>query len=189
MPKQINKRVLVLFFIFSFYSATNFCFAQEMEESVVVNFWDLNVYKQEPMLDTIYYPNKKIKGIGKILVYANGEKSQCYYGLWTFYYPSGIIESEGEYYVGSFKECKADTVAIKYYSFKRGKWVYSYENGLLKAEGAYDILAEYIPTTCAGLQKCFHHRMNKDWIVFDTKGKTMEVNQAIKNELEYIPEF
>jgi hypothetical protein len=91
-------------------------------------------------------------------------------GTWTYYYPSGIIYSKGEFSLGAFTDCRGQAPAIFGYDFKSGKWEYWYDNGTIMATGRYNVRKRAIDTKC-GPDTLIQQQMISNWNFYNKKGR------------------
>jgi antitoxin component YwqK of YwqJK toxin-antitoxin module len=79
------------------------------------------------------YPNGALKSRG--YVKQDAEKNYVLAGLWTYWYPNGQKEAEGEYRDAKESGARGDTGILK--DGRQGSWIFWYENGQKKEERTF----------------------------------------------------
>ena len=135
-------------------------------------------------LDTIYAKYYGIISVGQVGLTRSNEKSKLKVGLWTEYYHSGQIKSQGEYRIAIYTNCCSNGPCWNYYGYKTGKWTYYYENGQIESTGTYIVNVEKMNTSCKGGDRAPHHRISKEWTFFNEDGSKKKLDKSLKKKLE-----
>lgn len=172
---------------------STFAIGQRKNDSIVDDIYiagdnrfqlDSAGYHGATALDTMYYPDNKIKAIGHVALESDSSKSKLKVGSWTEYFPSGTIKSEGSYQIDSYIQCCSDGACRMFINYKTGSWQYYHENGQLKCSGIYVVAKEHIKTSCKGGARVYRARINKSWKCHNEQGQEIVMNAAMKKELE-----
>ncbi|MEZ4805200.1 MAG: hypothetical protein R2852_06890 [Bacteroidia bacterium] len=136
-------------------------------------------------IDTMYYPDKKIKAIGTVALDYDSVKSDLKVGLWTEYYSDGKIKSKGNYEMDSYVTCCFLGPCRQFVTYKKGHWKYFHENGKLKASGKYKVKKQHIFTTCKGsYERVFNSRIDNSWHYYDEEGRKKKMTKKLIREIE-----
>jgi len=135
------------------------------------------------ILDTIYYPDKKIKAIGFYAVDDEGKKTYYRTALWTEYYNNGEIKSRGSYLFNFIYGCCGGLPCVHSNVYKVGDWIYYYENAVVKAKGIYKVERIEVST---GVENQFAYKSvyTDAWNFYDPDGQIAKDRQKIISELE-----
>ncbi|MEO8403359.1 MAG: hypothetical protein ABI480_02150 [Chitinophagaceae bacterium] len=136
-------------------------------------------YIRDMKFDTLYYPDKKIKAIGKYVRCEDHIVGWTRIGYWKEFYGNGQIKSIGEYQTARPISSIDLFIPFKTMTYKVGYWTYFYENGQMKAVGKYQKKNEINSSMIESFSNSF---FIKDWLAFDIKG--MEVKDKYKIILE-----
>lgn len=144
---------------------------------------DSSEYQGNKILDTIYYPDKKIKAIGFYSVDRNGRTTYYRAGLWTEFYNNGTIKSIGNYNFHLVYNCCGGAPCDQLNLYKVGEWIYYYDNGNIKAKGTY-LIEKTNATTSFEHQIIYKSRITEEWVFFDTNGHIAKDKQKIIRDIQ-----
>lgn len=145
---------------------------------------DSGAYRGQTALDTLYYPDKKIKAIGNVALEKDSSKSDFKVGLWTEYFSNGQVKSKGLYQIDSYIQCCAASHCRQYLNYKLGLWEYYYETGQIKASGTYNVKTERIHTSCKGGAKVLTSHVDSSWTFWNDMGIEVKLSDELRTELE-----
>ncbi|MEO8403357.1 MAG: hypothetical protein ABI480_02140 [Chitinophagaceae bacterium] len=132
-----------------------------------------SLYFHQKQIDTVLYPNKKIKEIGQYTKKDWPFSCTARTGYWKEYYENGQLKSFGEYQSELIENFWGHTGPYTVF-YKIGYWIYYYKNGQLKALGKYN------------LEETGERReslITDNWLLYDSLGN------RIKDKSEFIPEL
>ena len=141
-------------------------------------------YYSNAVPDTLYYPDKKIKATGNLVLFHDSITTEIKTGAWTEYFPNGQISRYGEYDFQFFTTCCFAGPCDFPMSYRTEEWKFFHENGQLKATGIYKLIEEHINTNCWGGDRILKSRVDKSWQCFDEQGKPIKMSKQLKKELE-----
>lgn len=152
-----------------------FIFSQFKRNRFVVNH-----YLDCAKTDTLYYPDKKINGIGKVILFEDSTKTGYKIGIWTEFFPTGQIKSIGTYGIDYYTVCCYAYPCAIPINYKTGEWKYYYENGIMKANGTYRIKRKRIGYNHDKVYRSF---FTKSWKFYNNNGERIKSNKEIKSGL------
>jgi hypothetical protein len=145
---------------------------------------DRDGYQGKSKADTLYFKDKKIKGIGHVAQERDSTKSDLKIGLWTEYYSNGQVRAKGNYQIDSYINCCITDTCKMYSNYKLGQWEYFYPNGQIKAIGTYTVRKTQIKTSCSGGDKILRSYVDLSWRYYDDKGQKIKINKELRGEIE-----
>ncbi|MDF9799241.1 hypothetical protein OKW21_004504 [Catalinimonas alkaloidigena] len=115
------------------------------------DFGDLkHGYPKKTQVDTIFYSDGSIKGIGQFAIDSQGQISNYKTGTWTEYNSNGSLKGIGGYKMGEYVNCCMGGPCTQFYHYKIGEWQYFDEHGKLSYEVKYEPKSLHIDTSCEG---------------------------------------
>jgi len=144
---------------------------------------DSSGYRGLKEIDTLYYPDKKIKAIGFYAVDKGGKSTYYRVGLWMEFYNNGEVKSIGNYNFHLLYGCCSAIPCTQLCPYKIGDWTYYYENGQIKARGAYKVDKIKVNTDVAN-QFTYKSIVTEEWLLYDIDGQTAKDKQKIISDLE-----